>query len=280
MVDGIACFSPGCGFVTTTQVPDDVDKLEQLPWLQMQMQELYDHTQLHHAPTAVKLSKAAKKRRRKRAYQNTTPMEVSQFDSGVLVVDVGVCVHERSDTPDTCGSELAMKPDNVFMSDASFDDDLILATKLKKIEDEPVIDGSTRSSGVTSATAPPNIHTTDDIPETMSATTSAPMSKYMSDTMSGTMSTTSPAQQTHSSAAVKRENEVAIPLVHPSLQLHPSLKLHQSKSQATEQTPSQPKSYAIAVADVASQIQSTYHGSADLDPVQDVTEDDPAPIAL
>ena len=194
MVDGIACFSPGCGFVTTTQVPDDVDKLEQLPWLQMQMQELYDHTQLHHAPTAVKLSKAAKKRRRKRAYQNTTPMEVSQFDSGVLVVDVGVCVHDRSDTPDTCGSELAMKPDNVFMSDASFDDDLILATKLKKIEDEPVIDGSTRSSGVTSATAPPNIHTTDDIPETMSATTSAPMSKYMSDTMSGTMSTTSPAQ--------------------------------------------------------------------------------------
>merc|ERR1711895_111214 len=164
-------------------------------------------------------------------------MEVSQYDSVVLVDEVGVCLHgmvklgcqgevvrifclrctEGSNAPDNRGSELAIKPDNVSMSDASFDDDQILATKLKrckcdedpavgnpaacqhclgeahgpenentrKIEDEPDEDGSTRSSGVTSVTVPPKNHRTDDIPETMSATMSEPMSESMSDTMSG-----------------------------------------------------------------------------------------------
>ena len=119
MADGKACFIPGCGFVTTTQVPDNVDRQEQLIWLRMQMLELQFHdtsahpiaaapqaAPVHHHPhkeASAKLSRSAKKRRRKRNSSNqtevsdnnqdTAPMEVSQSDSEVLVVDVGVCVH-------------------------------------------------------------------------------------------------------------------------------------------------------------------------------------------
>ena len=50
MADGKACSIPGCGFVTTIQVPDDAERQEKLQWLQLQMQELQIHTTgAHHA---------------------------------------------------------------------------------------------------------------------------------------------------------------------------------------------------------------------------------------
>merc|ERR1712236_114946 len=233
----MSCRLPGCNYSTTSQIPAEMEHSFHWHMLDHHFKTAHPPKEAsvsdqNAAPTGVKLSKSAKKRRRKRNSSNqtkvfdndqdTAPMEVSQSDSVDLVDDVGVCLHgmvklmcrgevvrlfclrctERSDTPDNCESELAIKPDNVSMSVASFDDDRILATTIERckcnedpavgntaarqhylgeaqgpdientriIEDEPDENGSTRSSGVTSVTVPPGNHHTDDIPETMSAT--------------------------------------------------------------------------------------------------------------
>ena len=48
-----ACTSPGCGFVTDIQIPDDMGREEQLRWLPMQLQELQIHTTAVHPVAAA-----------------------------------------------------------------------------------------------------------------------------------------------------------------------------------------------------------------------------------
>ena len=43
MATGLSCTVVGCGYITTTLVPEDAERQEKLQWLQLQMQELQIH---------------------------------------------------------------------------------------------------------------------------------------------------------------------------------------------------------------------------------------------
>merc|ERR1711888_561303 len=122
-------------------------------------------------------------------------------------------------------------------------------------------DGSASSSGVMGVTVEPKqlrTDMTDTVPTEDAPTETVPADEDEVEY---------PLYQTMSATMSQREVEVEIPLVQPTLP-------------ATDQTYNQPKGNAIAEADVASQVQSTSYGSVDLDPVQDVTEEDLETTAL
>ena len=53
MATGLSCTDYGCGYVTTTLVPEDAERPEKLQWLQLQMQELQIHSQTVHPQAGV-----------------------------------------------------------------------------------------------------------------------------------------------------------------------------------------------------------------------------------
>ena len=65
MAGGRACTSPGCDYVTPTQIPDDVDNATMLQWLPLLLQELHIHTTAAHpvvaAPQAATASPSTQK---------------------------------------------------------------------------------------------------------------------------------------------------------------------------------------------------------------------------
>ena len=125
----------------------------------------------HAAPTAVRRSKSAKKRRRKKGSscqvktadsdRYTASMKVSQSNSVDRMNGVKVCSHEvvkieyrgnivrivcplcteEPNVPKIDKSELAIKPDDVSTSVASSDDGQILATQLgeSKCDEGPAV---------------------------------------------------------------------------------------------------------------------------------------------
>ena len=109
MDNSLSCRLPGCGFSTTSHLPAGVEHYlhSQLFVLHIRFNHLPKEASVsdkNAAPTAVKMSKSAKKRRRKKgsSYQtkvvdsdkDTASMEVSQSDSVVQIDGVGVCLHE------------------------------------------------------------------------------------------------------------------------------------------------------------------------------------------